>query len=194
MTRSVGSVWEQSQAAVSGSGCGFSLIREAPQIDAFSIYDNGRLPFLSVLVPYDTTVLRRRARKALSILRVSTVRNDTKIGSAAIQAIPIAVISIESITLGQTQDCPMEFDRVLVAVEARRSIRIPISVELPTPVSQDRRVAGIDDGVGSDRAVLSAQGDENGILSVHRGDLQVSSVTGPGRSSGAGSLRVNCTI
>lgn len=137
------------------SGCGF--LSEATKAMHLSLYSYLNSPLLPACIPVDVSVLGCCSALARCVLGILSTRADPEIAPAVVQTVPVPVIDFRLIANGKTEQGSMQTDHV-VATDPFVTDRIATVAQAPPPLVSPVGVSRINDGVSTDRAITSVQG------------------------------------
>jgi hypothetical protein len=126
---------------------------------------------VSRLLPGNASILRRGESFLFgSVLGVLGWGDFPEIAGPIVQVLPIDVVDDDGVTIFGAHDFSMQIDDH-ARLDASGSF---IATKMPAVLIDPERISGVDQGVRSNGAVTSIQGDEGDILKAHQSSLLVS--------------------
>jgi len=119
--------------------------------------------------PGDSTVLGRGASATRDVLTVPLLGDRPEVDSAIVEFVAVDVVAFQAISGRQAQQRSMQRDLAATL----RTHGVAVRVQGPPPLVDPLRINGVNDGVRADRPIATAQRDQDGIIKLRHGDLQV---------------------
>lgn len=153
-------------ASAGGVGC-FRFGCERAEIDRSTLHLNVGIPSSSRFIPTHSPIYRRPA-EARVVFGLASIGDNAQVLTTVVQPVMVDVIYLTTIAGFQSHQLSMKANRHLLG-------RVPngpdgISVRVKTPSIQIDRwsIGSVNQSIGSDAAVSSAQRDANGIIGTHQ--------------------------
>jgi hypothetical protein len=157
------SCWHEPHSRSLGNLRSFQFIREPTQNPVFATDRDLRYPFPRPAIPRYSAMGRGRSTQSVSVLPVPRLRYDSQITAAAIQAVQVFVVALQSISRGKPEQGTMKANTLpslLCALADGHLARcIALSIQMPAPLAHPLFVGGVHQGISSNASVLSTQWD-----------------------------------
>lgn len=151
-----------------------------------------RFPLVQPGAVRHAAIPRGPALLSREVLHVLVAGNDAKVAAPAVQTVAVDVVNLDAISLRQSEQRAVQVDDLLSLSALQVAAGVPVAVQAPASLVDELSISSVNDGVSHDRAVSSAQGDQDDIIVVHHGYLR--GVAPPAATNSAGVYACpNCT-